>query len=349
MYFSQTFEQLNEIACHWRRCWGIENSLKSNFFRVLKYEFPKHFPKFKLQPLPEDRLPGVLAFCDRSLSTIGLKQTVAIGADQVRPHPTEIATEEIAHWLLDHPGRRYRKTDDVRRRADEDIDIQERESRRLSALLRAPIYLCTDCFNVEDLMAKFSFESDDAALHLEDLIRHRKKTCTGIEDSKNIVDIRSRATTSGRKFSHTHRWDVEENFIPPSAELIAVVDINLGSPAALCAIYGYDSTGRFINFDIRGSQKNYRLPFAQNHVFLQFLRNVENFKIKLVGWHDPKAGDSDIVRVENTFSIQNDRYSGEPCENCESSKVIRTRTMLKCDDCGWKKPLQLKLNFGENT
>ncbi len=338
MYRVQTFEELRELTVSCRNRWGIKGN-RFDLLNILRTEFPKEFPRFRLEVIPNDKWPEVTAFADHARRTIGIKAYLEGAAEKLDPRATNILAEETGHFLC-HPGQRFRKLDDVVARSDEQIGIQEREAKLFSALLIAPVEDCRNCRTVDDLIGKFCLEEDVASIYLEELVEYRRKQ-TGLkkEIPDKVVDITRELAARGSRSSPIKepRFNLTTKLDAPSEFEWVTVDIRISPSAGRAEIHGFVKGGGTISYDVDGTQTRYRLPFVNNQIFVRYIRLVQSFEISVVDWGDLKVGaNASLLKLPTAPSIvaKAKGYEGVQCPECREFNVIHDGNCFTCE-CGW--------------
>lgn len=326
-----TFEELSQFSFRLRTRWKI-NSARPDLMRILREEFPKDFPEFQLAIIPDDTPHDVMAFCDRVTNTIGIRQYIEDANSKGNDHAMNILGEEIAHYVLRHPGRLFRKTDDVRARSFVIVGLREREAKLLYAMILAPEQLAENCSSDLELVKKYGLEPETAQIYFEELTAYRRRQAASKPKSAllTVVQLGKQADTktapAKRKFE----------FKAPKNGLIAVVAIEMDSKTSRCVADVPAKDRGWVSIDFEGERTVYQFATPDNVMYVQ-QRRGKFYHVRFLHWHDPNNNTvwERDVRSDPTIARELG-YSGETCQgDCRSLEVIRDGNCLTCNVCGW--------------
>jgi hypothetical protein len=337
MYRRYTPQEFDDLVARCRKEWGIENDLRPNFLSVVQNKFPKLYPGFKLRIVPDGEMGRNSGIANSESLEISIKKSVADGVERDEPEAIYIFLEEVAHLVMGHDGVRFRRTNDVRARAVGKVRGQEAEAKEFSLRVMSPTSLAEGCNTIEQLIEKFSLNRPLAKRRLRAIEKERQ--WSNGEDLKlpNVFNFQKEAASRGKQIvrsgaGYQHKF----SFAAPSEGLLAVLDIDLGSPNALCTVFAHipGKKGGVVPFDIEGPRARFRLKSAPNEIYIEPRTGVQNLIVAVVDWYDPDKK-KNSPEDSRTLTARLLGYTDQPCPECCNKTIKYDGNRKTCDGCGW--------------
>jgi hypothetical protein len=150
---SRTLPELESIAARLRCAADMDTSWTIDIFSFIE-RLASLFPGLKLVPVPDEKLPHAKAEANSATNTILVRESIVERAGW-NSTSRFILVEEVCHIALGHVGPRYRRDARNQKIFSESEQRDEREARRLAALILAPTKFAKQCNSREELAEKF--------------------------------------------------------------------------------------------------------------------------------------------------------------------------------------------------